>query len=148
MTSPTIRARRYTWLRTIGYGLLAEIATIATIIAVMMLIKYASFQNMSDAEYASLGERIGKYIGVYGGAIYTYIFARRLMPRVSSRFSEHGIVVALAATTLSIAGSIAGHQSVPSEYIFATLLKILAGARAGFVHLRSLRVHSGGEVRS
>jgi len=131
-----------------GYGLLAEIATIATIITVVMLIKYASFQNLSDAEYASLGQRVGKYIGVYGGAIYTYIFASRLMPKVSSRFSEHGIVVALAATTLSIAGSIAGHQGVPSEYIFATLLKIIAGARAGFVHLRSLRVHSGGEVRS
>jgi hypothetical protein len=148
VTSPTIRAKRYTWLRAIGYGFLAEIATIATIIAVVMLIKYASFQNMSDADYASHGERVGKYNVVYCCEIYTYIFAHRLMPKVSSRFSEHGIVVALAATTLSIAGSIAGHQSVPSEYIFATLLKILAGARAGFVHLRSLRVHSGGEVRS
>ena len=148
MTSPTVRAKRYTWLLAIGYGLLAEIATIATIIAVVMLIKYASFQNLSDAEYTALGQRVGRYIGIYGGAIYTYIFARRLMPKVSSRFSEHGIVVALAATTLSIAGSIAGHQSVPSEYIFATLLKILAGARAGFVHLRSLRGHSGGAVRN
>jgi hypothetical protein len=148
VTSPTIRAKRYTWLLAIGYGLLAEIATIATIIAVVMLIRYASFQNLSEAEYASLAQRLGKYIGVYGGAIYTYIFARRLMPKVSSRFSEHGIVVALAATTLSIAGSIAGHQSVPSEYIFATLLKIIAGARAGFVRLRSLRVHSGREVRN
>lgn len=147
MTSPGIQAKRDRWLLAAGYGLLAELATIATIIAVVMLIKYASFQNLPEAEYASLGQNVGKYIGVYGGAIYTYIFARRLMPKIPSRFSEHGIVVALAATTLSIAGSIAGHQSIPSEYIFATLLKIIAGARAGFVHLRSLRVHSGGDVR-
>ena len=147
MTSPNIPAKRDHWVRAIGYGLLAEIATIATIIAVVMLIKYVNFQRLSEAEYASIGERVGKYIGVYGGAIYTYIFARRLMPKISSRFSEHGIVVALGATTLSIAGSIAGHQSVPSEYIFATLLKIIAGARAGFVQLRSVRVHSGGDVR-
>lgn len=145
MTSPGIHAKRDRWLLAAGYGLLAELATIATIIAVVMPIKYASFLN--QAQYASLGQNVGKYIGVYGGAIYTYIFARRLMPKIPSRFSEHGIVVALAATTLSIAGSIAGHQSVPSEYIFATLLKIIAGARAGFVHLRSLRVHSGGDVR-
>lgn len=147
MASPGIPARRDHWLLAVGYGLLAEIATIVTIIAVVMLIKYANFQRLSAAEYASIGQNVGRYIGVFGGAIYTYIFARRLMPKISSRFSEHGIVVALAAITLSIAGSIAGHQSLPSEYIFASLLKIIAGARAGFVHLRTVRVHSGGDAR-
>jgi len=144
MTSPAIPAKRDRWVLAIGYGLLAEIATIATIVAVMMLIKYASFQGMSDAEYAAIGTDVGGYIGVFGGAIYTYVFARRLMPRISAHFSEHGIVVALAAMTLSIVGSIVGHQGVPAAYIFASILKIVAGARAGFVELRSRRVHSGG----
>lgn len=144
MTSPAIPAKRDRWLLAIGYGVLAEIATIATIVAVMMVIKYVSFQGMSEAEYSAIGEKVGGYIGGFGGAIYTYVFARLLMPKISSRFSEHGIVVALAAITLSIGGSIAGHQSVPAGYIFASLLKIVAGARAGFVELRSRRVHGGG----
>jgi hypothetical protein len=110
----------------------------------MMLIKFVIFRGLSEAEYAAIGTDVGGYIGVFGGAIYTYVFARRLMPRISAHFSEHGIVVALAAITLSIVGSIVGHQGVPAGYIVASILKIVAGARAGFVELRSRRVHRGG----
>ena len=144
MASPAIPAKRDRWLLAVGYGLLAEIATIATIVAVMMLIKFVIFRGLSEPEYAAIGQRVGGYVGGLGGAIYTYVFARVLMRRISSRFSEHGIVVALAAITLSIVGSIVGHQGVPAGYIVASLLKIVAGARAGFVELRSRRVHGGG----
>ena len=133
--------RETRWLRSIGYGFLAEIATIVTIIVVVMAYKYVLARGLSDPEYAAFGQRAGAIIGVYVGAIYTYIFARRLMPRISSRFSEHGMVVALGAIALSIAGSIAGHQGVPPAYLLASVLKILAGARAGFVYNRSLAVN-------
>lgn len=146
MKSPEIPEKRDRWLLAIGYGLLAEIATVLTIIAVMMLIKFVMFQGMTEAEYDALGKRVGGYIGTLGGAIYTYVFARLLMPKISSRLSEHGIVVALAAITLSIVGSIVGHQGVPAGYIIASILKIVAGARAGFVELRSRRVHGGSEL--
>jgi hypothetical protein len=147
MASPAIAAKKDRWVLAIGYGLLAEIATIATIVAVMVLIKFVIFRGLPEAEYAAMGTDVGGYIGGFGGAIYTYVFARRLMPRISAHFSEHGIVVALAAITLSIVGSIVGHQGVPVGYIFASILKIVAGARAGFVQLRALRVHSGGDAR-
>jgi hypothetical protein len=141
VTSTDIAAPRNRWLLAVGYGLLAEVATIITIIAVVMAHKYLFARGLSEPEYAAFGQNAGGWIGVWGGAIYTYIFARRLMPRLSSRFSEHGIVVALGATALSIAGSIAGHQAVPYAYIFAAVLKIVAGARAGFVYNRSLALN-------
>ena len=141
MTSPGIAAPRTRWLRAVGYGLLAEVATIITIILVVMTHKYLLVRGAPDATYAAFGQQAGALIGVVGGTIYTYIFARLLMPRISSRFSEHGIVVALAAITLSITGSIAGHQGVPSEYIIASVLKIVAGARAGFVYNRSVALN-------
>jgi hypothetical protein len=100
--------------------------------------KYLFARGLSEPQYAAFGQSAGGYIGVFGGAIYTYVFARRLMPRISSRFSEHGVVVALGAITLSITGSIVGHQSVPFAYLVASILKIIAGARAGFVHNRSV----------
>jgi hypothetical protein len=141
--SPKTPAKGDRWLLAIVYGLLAELATIATIIAVMMLSRYLIVPGRSEAEYAALGTSVGGYVGTFGGAIFTYIFARRLMPKISARFSEHGLVVALAATTLSIVGSIVGHQGVPAGYLLASVFKFIAGARAGFVHLRSLRVHGG-----
>jgi len=133
--------RETRWLRSIGYGFLAEIATIVTIIVVVMAYQYVLARGLSEPEYTAFGQRAGEIIGVYVGAIYTYIFARRLMPRISSRFSEHGMVVALGAIALSIAGSIAGHQGVPLGYLLASILKIVAGARAGFVYNRSLALN-------
>lgn len=133
--------RKNGWLRAVGYGLLAEVATIITIVLVVMAHKYVFARGLSETEYAAFGQQAGGYIGVFGGAVYTYIFARRLMPRISSRFSEHGMVVALGAIALSIGGSIAGHQGVPPAYIAASILKIIAGARAGFVYNRSVALN-------
>ena len=136
MTSPDIAAKGNRWLRALGYGLLAEIATIATIIFVVMLYKYAIARGLSENDYTLFGERAGALIGMIGGALYTFFFARRLMRRISSHFVAHGIVVALAAIALSIAGSIAGHQSVPAAYILASALKLIGGALAGFIYQR------------
>jgi hypothetical protein len=134
-------ARRNHWLRAVGYGLLAEVATIITIVIVVMAYKFVFARGQTETQYAAFGQSAGAYIGVFGGTIYTYIFARRLMPRISQRFSEHGIVVALGAIALSITGSIAGHQGVPTAYIAASFLKIVAGALAGFTYNRSLALN-------
>jgi hypothetical protein len=141
VTSAEIAAPGHRWLRAVGYGLLAEVATIITIILVVIAYKYVFARGLSEPEYAAFGQSAGEYIGVFGGALYTYIFARRLMPRITSRFSEHGMVVALGAIALSVAGSVAGHQSVPPAYLVASILKIVAGARAGFVYNRSVALN-------
>ena len=136
MTAPSIPARGDRWLRAIGYGLLAEVATILTIIFVVTLYKYVLAPGMDEASYTLLGQRAGALIGILGGALYTFSFARRLMRKISSHFVAHGVVVALAAIALSVAGSIAGHQEIPASYITASVLKIFAGALAGFIYRR------------
>ena len=136
MTAASIPAPGDRWLRAIGYGLLAEVATILTIIFVVTLYKYVLAPGMDEASYALLGKRAGALIGILGGALYTFSFARRLMRRISSHFIAHGVVVALAAIALSVAGSIAGHREIPASYITASVLKILAGALAGFIYRR------------
>jgi hypothetical protein len=141
VSSPPLPAPKDRWVRAIGYGLLAEIATIVTIILVVMAYKYLIARGQPDQAYTAFGQRAGAIIGIVGGAIYTYIFARGLMPRVSSHFSEHGMVVALAAIALSITGSLVGHQGVPPAYVLASILKIIAGARAGFVYNRSVALN-------
>lgn len=133
MTSTGIPARGDRWLRAIGYGLLAEVATIITIVVIVMLYRYAIARGLTESDYTAFGERVGAVVGIVGGTLYTFIFAQRLMRRVSTRFVAHGIVVALAAVTLSVGGSIAGHHGVPSGYMIASCLKIIAGALAGFL---------------
>jgi hypothetical protein len=131
--------RRDRWLRAIGYGLLAEIATIVTIVAIVLVYTYGVARGLPASDYAAVGAKVGAIVGIGGGAFYTFLFARSLMRHVSSRFVAHGIVVALAAVTLSIVGSIAGHQGVPAGYMVASALKIIAGAFAGFLATRRMR---------
>lgn len=127
------------WLRAVGYGLLAEIATIFTIVAVVLVYRYLIARNLSDDDYVAFAQRAGAILGVIGGTLYVYLFARRLMRFLSTRFVAHGVVVAIAAIALSIGGSIAGHQGVPSAYLLASALKLLAGALAGW--LASTQAH-------
>lgn len=124
------------WLRAIAYGLLAEVATIVTIIVIVMLYRFVFARGLSDAEYMAFGGRVGAIVGPVGGTIYVFIFARLLMRMIESRWIPHGIIVAIGAIALSVAGSIAGHQGVPSGYIVASALKLAAGAAAGFLASR------------
>src|ERR1700682_3692324 len=134
-------ARRDHWLRAVAYGFLAEAATVVTIILIVMAYRFAFARGLSDADYAAFGERTGEIVGIIGGTLYTYLFARLLMPVVRGRFVAHGVVVALTAIAFSVAGSIAGHHDVPAAYLLASLLKLAAGALAGFLYFRSVSLN-------
>lgn len=130
------QARSDHWLRAIGYGLLAEISTIVVIILVSVLYKYAFSRGLPDAQYIAFDERVGEILGIVGGTLFTYLFARRLMRHLSDNFIAHGVVLALVAVALSVGGSIAGHHDVPRAYILASVLKLGAGIFAGSAYGR------------
>jgi hypothetical protein len=121
----------------VGYGLLAEIATILTIILIVLVYRSVVAPGLSDADYAEFGQRVGGIVGVVGGTLYTYVFARLLMRFLADRFVAHGVVVAITAIAFSIAGSIAGHHGVPAAYLLASALKLAAGVLVGFLYSRS-----------
>jgi len=132
------QARSDRWLRAVGYGLLAEISTILTIILVTVLYRYVFMSGLRDTAYPIFNDRVGAVVGIVGGTLFTFLFARRLMRHLSSRFIAHGVVLALAAIALSVGGSIAGHHDVPRAYILASILKLGAGVFAGSAYARGL----------
>ena len=144
MTSTETPTRGDHWLRAVGCGLLAEISTVVTIIAITMLHRYVIAPGLTGPSYAAFNERTGAIVGMVGGTLYTFFFARRLMRGISARFIAHAIVVAIAAIALSVLGSIAGHQGVPSAYILASALKLAAGAVAGFLAAKQYAPAAGG----
>ena len=141
MTSSQIPARKDRWLRALGYGFLAEFATVITIILIVQGYVHIFGRGLTDADYAAFGQKVGRTVGVVGGTIYTYLFAQLLTRRLTGRFIEHGVVVALTAIAFSIAGSVAGHQGVPAAYLLASVLKLAAGALAGFLYSRSVSLN-------
>ena len=141
MTSSQVPERKDRWLRAVAYGFLAEFATVLTIILIVQVYVRVFARGLTDADYAVFGQRVGGIVGIVGGTLYTYLFARLLMRRLSSRFIAYGVVVALTAIAFSIAGSVAGHQGVPADYILASALKLAAGALAGFLYSRSVSLN-------
>src|SRR2546423_7568164 len=139
MTTPDVTPRQDRWLRAVGYGVLAEIATILTIVAVVLLYRYVFARSLSDADYIAFAERVSAILGVVGGTLYVFLFAYRLMRRLSSRFLAHGIVAAVAAIVLSIGGSLAGHQGLSPAYALASPPQPSAGGPAGGVPARQKR---------
>ena len=131
MTAPSAATNRNRWLRAIGYGLPAEVCTVITIIIVVSIYKYGIARGLSDDAYNAFGQKTGGVIGIVGGTLFTYLFARLGMRRLSANFVAHGIVVAVAAIALSVGGSLAGHHGVPIGYVLASVLKLLAGWYAG-----------------
>ena len=131
---PTARSNR--WLRAVGYGILAELSTIVTIVVVVVVYKVAIARDLTEAQYAAFGERVGAILGVVAGTVFTFVLAALLMHRLTERYVAHGLVVALTAVAFSVTGSIAGHHGVPGAYLLASALKIAAGALAGFLVTR------------
>jgi hypothetical protein len=141
MTGFEIPARKNRWLRAVSYGFLAEVATVLTIILIVQAYVHLFARGLTDADYAALGQRVGGLVGIVGGTLYTYLFARLVMLGLATRFVAHGVIVALTAIAFSIGGSIAGHHGVPAGYILASALKLAAGALAGFLYSRSVSLN-------
>ena len=132
MTATLAGQNHNRWLRAVGYGVLAEICTIITIILIVAIYKYGIARGLPREAYDAFGQKTGAVIGIVGGTLFVYALARLLMRRISENFIAHGIVVAGVAIAVSVLGSIAGHQGVPLAYAFASILKLLAGWFAGF----------------
>jgi hypothetical protein len=137
LTDALIPARGDRWLRAVGYGFLAEALTVITIIAIAMAYRFLFARGLSDADYAAFGMLTGKTIGIVGGTLFTFLLARLLMPQLTRHFIEHGLLVAATAIAFSVGGSLAGHKGVPDGYLLASVLKVAAGALAGFLYSRS-----------
>jgi hypothetical protein len=133
LTSNENPARRDRWLRAVGYGFLAEFTTVLTVIAIVVTYTHFFTRGPSDPNYAAIGMQVGAIVGIVGGALYVYLFARLMMGLLTTRFVAHGVVLALSAIVFSVAGSIIGHHGVPLLYILASVLKLAAGMLAGYL---------------
>ncbi len=123
------------WGRAVLLGILAEIGTIVAIVLTVTVYNIL-VPGRTEAEYAAFGTRVGAIIGLTVGTLLTLIFARVVIRSVTSRFYEHGLVVAAAAVALQLGGSLAGHGALPKLVLVGIALKLGAGVLAGWERAR------------
>ena len=124
------------WVRAFLFGILAELATIASIIIAVVIYKNFVMRGLTDAQYEAVGQRAGGIIGMTLGTLYVFLLSWPIVRSVTKHRMIHGVVVALGAITLQLSGSLAGHGGLPMAYIYAVILKILAGIAAGWLAWR------------
>jgi hypothetical protein len=125
------------WIRAFFFGLLAEFATIVTIIAIVTVHSVANGGPMMDTTSRFAGIW-GAAIGIVGGAFYVYLFARWIGSLVSRSFIAHGLVVAVAAIAFHIVTALGEAEKIGALQYGADVLKLAAGALGGWVASRNV----------
>lgn len=124
------------WIRAFLFGVLAEVATIASIIITVLIYKQLVARGLTDVEYGKFGVRAGGIVGLSMGTVYVFLLAWPIVRSVSKHRMTHGAVVALGAIMLQTLGSLAGHHGLPMGYAYSVALKLFGGVAAGWLAWR------------
>jgi len=106
------------WARILLGGFLAEVAVIALVLPLALL----------------LGKNTLPYSAPAASLLACFVFAIWVGRRLQSRFVLHGILVGVVATLIYVALTRGAPE--PPAYLIAHALKLLGGAAGGFVAAR------------
>jgi hypothetical protein len=107
--------------RIIGFGLLAEVLTAVIIFSVLKVVQ------TDDASSQRLAAVLGPGLGV----LFTYIAALYAARPVPDRARQHGFLVGVVTSVLTVPGMFAAAPGMLPIYFGAVALKLAAGWAAG-----------------
>jgi hypothetical protein len=108
--------------RIVGFGLLAEVAT-GVIIAITLQL-FARGDDMT-------AQRLASILGPGLGVLFTYVAALYAARPVPERARQHGILVGVVTSILTVPGMFTAPQGLLPVYFGAVVLKLAAGWAAG-----------------
>jgi hypothetical protein len=129
---PTTAEPRLHVVRALLFGVLAEVFTIITVILVIYGHRFMS-GGQTDQQLQEYGLRAAAVVGPVFGVIYTFLMALWVARKVEDRAMTHGLLVAVGAAALHVVGAFGAPGGFRAIYAVADLLKLAAGAAAGFL---------------
>ena len=108
--------------RIIGFGLLAEVATGVLIVLVLQV-----FARGDD----TASQRLAAILGPGLGVLFTYFAALFAAKPVPDRARQHGVLVGVVTSILTIPGMFVAAPGMLPIYLGSVLLKVAAGWTAG-----------------
>jgi hypothetical protein len=107
--------------RIIGFGLLAEVATAVIIVTATKVLR---------SDEAS-SQRLAAILGPGLGVLFTYIAALYAAKPVPERARQHGVLVGVVTSLLTVPSMFAATPGMLPVYLGAVVLKLGAGWTAG-----------------
>jgi hypothetical protein len=132
----TDRDRRLRLWRVIGFGLLAEAATILVIVVILTLHSRVFAAGQPQAVVDDFAQRVPMILGPVAGILFTFIAAVLATRPLQSRVRTHGLLVGVVSAMLTFPGMLAGAAAMRAVYGGAMLLKLAAGYGAGMLSER------------
>jgi hypothetical protein len=107
------------WRRVLIGAVLTEASIFATAVPVIVVLGMPTML------------KVAPYTGAVGSLVMTFVFAVWVGRRVGSRHLLHGVLLAIAATILFVAGTLG--TTLDWVHAFQHLLKVVGGAAGGLV---------------
>lgn len=119
------------WLRVVIAGLLTEISVVLIIVVAVTAYRYLI--SSSEADYQSFANRIGYYVGTFGGALMALLFAWWVGRALKADFLINGFLVACVAVILHVGLLVASGTGFQTVYAIADSLKMAGGLLGGYL---------------
>ena len=126
------------WLKVIGAGLLAEIATIIVIVLVVAIYNFTIGSGQTETQKQAFAAQAGFYIAPIASILLTFLLAFWVGRKVESKIVLHGTLVGVVATLLSVGFIFAAQPEARLMYIASYILKLLSGYAGGVFAQRRL----------
>jgi hypothetical protein len=135
------------WTRVILAAVLSEAGVIAVLLAVIAVYSSLIAPGMTDAEYQSLGPRVGYYVAPIAGAVTTFLMVLWVGRKLDTRHVANGVWVGVVSVILTVGFVFSARPEDRLMYAVAFVLRIVAGYLGGLVsQRRSVNRRLGGGV--
>ena len=124
------------WTRVILAAVLSEAGVIAILLASIALYRSLIAPGMTDADYQTLGQRVGYYVAPIAGAVTTFLMVLWVGRKLDSRYVANGVWVGVVSVLLTVGFIVTARPEDRLMYGVAFVLRIVSGYLGGRVAQR------------
>lgn len=124
------------WTRVILAAVLSEAGVIAVLLTVIAIYSALIAPGITDAEYQSLGQRVGYYVAPIAGAVTTFLMVLWVGRKLDTRHVANGVWVGVLSVILTAGFVFSARPEDRLMYGVAFILRIVAGYLGGLVSQR------------
>jgi hypothetical protein len=104
---------------------------IAVLLVVIALYRSLVAPGMTDAEYQTLGQRVGYYVAPIAGGVTTFLMVLWVGRKLDARFVANGVWVGVVSVILTLGFIFTARPEDRLMYGVAFVLRIVAGYLGG-----------------
>jgi hypothetical protein len=119
------------WVRVLIAGVLSEVGVIGVLLLSIAIYKRLGARPVSEAETASLGERIGYYVAPTAGFVTTGLAALWAVRGLDTGIVANAVAVGIVSVAISVPFLFSARREHRLMYVVAFALRLAAAYLAG-----------------